>query len=85
MTIQQPEIPANSFRVTLELEDSAERLDVVLFSALTEQDQNQELKNISKGQFKKLFTDKKVLIKGQNAKAKSPVNHGTTFVDILLK
>ncbi len=85
MTIKQPELIENAFRVTLELEAQAERLDTVLFEALKDQDENQELKDISRGQFKKLFTNKKVLIKGQNAKAKSPVNDGTTFVDILLK
>ena len=84
MTVKQPAELENSFRVTLELEERAERLDVVLFEALKNQDQNEELKIISKGQFKKLFVDKKVLIKGQNAKAKSSVSNGTTFVDILL-
>jgi 23S rRNA-/tRNA-specific pseudouridylate synthase len=84
MTIKQPEEIENSFRITLNLEERAERLDTVLLEALKEQDQNQELKNISKGQFKKLFTEKKVLIKGQNAKPKSSVSDGTTFVDILL-
>lgn len=85
MTVKQPEEIKNAFRVTLELEERAERLDTVLLEALKNQDTNQELKEISKGQFKKLFVEKKVLIKGQNAKAKSPVNDGTTFVDILLK
>ncbi len=84
MTIQQPEKPENSFRITLELEDSGQKLDTVLFEALKAQDENLELKEISKGQFKKLFTEKKVLIKNQNAKLKSSINSGTTFVDILL-
>lgn len=84
MTIQQPEKPDNSFRVTIELEERSERLDTVLFSALKDQDENLELKEISKGLLKKLFVDKKVFIKGQKAKAKSPINNGTTYVDILL-
>lgn len=84
MTIQTPEKPDNSFRVTLELQDKESRLDLVLLKALANQEENIELKNISKTQFKKLFTDKRVLIKGQSAKAKSSVNSGTTFVDILL-
>jgi D-ribose pyranose/furanose isomerase RbsD len=84
MTIQTPEKPENSFRVTLELQDKEPRLDLVLLKALANQEENIEFKNISKTQFKKLFTDKRVLIKGQSAKAKSSVNSGTTFVDILL-
>lgn len=84
MTFKTPAIPDNSFRVTLELEQSNPRLDNILLEALRKQDDNEDLKVISKIQFKKLFVDKKVLIKGQSAKAKSPVNTGITFVDILL-
>tara|TARA_R110000868_G_scaffold258137_10_gene515424 strand:+ start:2724 stop:2984 length:261 start_codon:yes stop_codon:yes gene_type:complete len=84
MTYTIPTPPENSFRVTLELEAKAERLDYVLLEALKNQSENEALKQISKAQFKKLFTDKKVLIKGQNAKAKSPINSGTTYIDILL-
>lgn len=84
MTITTPEVPENSFRITLELETKAQRLDLVLLDALANQQDNKELASISKTQFKKLFTDKRVLIKGQSAKAKSAVNSGTTFVDILL-
>jgi hypothetical protein len=84
MTFKTPAIPENSFRVTLELEESKPRLDTILLEALRKQDENEELKVISKIQFKKLFVDKKVLIKGQSAKAKSPINTGTTCIDILL-
>ncbi len=84
MTYTIPTPPENSFRITLELESQADRLDSVLYDALKNQVENQELSNISKAQFQKLFTDKKVLIKGQNAKAKSPINSGTTYIDILL-
>jgi hypothetical protein len=84
MTFQAPAKPDNSFRVTLDLDNKQDRLDVVLLDALKKQDENEELKLISKIQFKRLFSDKKVLIKGQNAKAKSPVNSGVTYVDILL-
>ena len=83
MSVKEPEKPENSFRIKLELEQRAPRLDEVLLEALKGQDEDLELKEISKGQFKKLFVEKKVLIKGQNAKAKSPVNDGVTFVDIL--
>ncbi|MBH47132.1 MAG: hypothetical protein CME71_03075 [Halobacteriovorax sp.] len=79
-----PTPPENSFRITLELDARADRLDSVLLEALKKQSDNLALQEISKAQFKKLFTDKKVLIKGQNAKAKSPINSGTTYIDILL-
>lgn len=84
MTYKTPEQPENSFRITLELEDRADRLDHVLIEALHNQTENEELKEVSKAHMKRLFTDKKVLIKGQNAKPKSPINKGTTYIDILL-
>lgn len=84
MTYTIPTPPENSFRITLELQAKADRLDTVLFEALKQQTENEALNAISKAQFKKLFTDKKVMIKGQNAKAKSPINSGTTYIDILL-
>jgi hypothetical protein len=85
MTFKTPEVPENSFRVILELEERETRIDVILMDALKKQTENKELMSISKGQLKKLFTDKKVLIKGQSAKAKSAVSAGVTCVDILLK
>lgn len=84
MTYKIPEQPENSFRVTLELEKAEPRLDIVLMDALKKQDDNEALKEISKKKLKDLFTDKKVQIKGQSAKAKSPLNNGTTYIDILL-
>ncbi len=84
MTYKIPEQPQNSFRVTLELETKAERLDHVLMEALKAQTENEELSQVSKLHLKRLFTDKKILIKGQSAKAKSSVNTGTTYVDVLL-
>ncbi|MFT6633507.1 MAG: hypothetical protein ACJAS4_003478 [Bacteriovoracaceae bacterium] len=84
MTFKTPEVPENSFRVIIEVEDREPRLDTILFEALKAQNENDDLKNISKIQLKKLFTEKKVLIKGQSAKAKSGINAGKTFVDILL-
>ena len=79
-----PTQPANSLRVTLELPLKEDRLDYVLIDALKAQTENMEMAQISKAHLKKLFTEKKVFIKGQNAKAKSAVNSGTTYVDILL-
>ncbi len=84
MTYKIPEQPENSLRITLELESKQARLDIVLMEALKKQNENIELKEISKKKLKDLFTDKKVQIKGQSAKAKSPVNNGTTYIDILL-
>ncbi len=84
MTYKIPEQPDNSFRVTLELEASAPRLDVILMEALRSQTENEQLSQISKLHMKRLFTEKKVLIKGQSAKAKSSVNSGTTYVDVLI-
>jgi hypothetical protein len=84
MTYKIPEQPENSFRVALELEATAPRLDYVLMDALKKQTENEELNLISKAHLKRLFTDKKILIKGQNAKPKSTVNSGTTYIDILL-
>jgi hypothetical protein len=84
MTIKTPEIPENSFRITLELENNEVRLDTILLDSLRKQDENDELKAMSKTLLKKLVTQKKVLIKGQSAKAKSPIQAGTTYVDILL-
>jgi hypothetical protein len=84
MTYKIPVQPENSFRVTLELETAQDRLDIVLMEALKNQTDNEELKLISKAHLKRLFTEKKVLIKGQNAKQKSPINSGTTYIDILL-
>ncbi len=84
MTYTVPEKPENSFRVVIELETPEPRLDKVLMDALKKQNDNAELNLISKAHLKRLFTEKKVLIKGQNAKAKSTLNSGITYIDILL-
>ncbi len=84
MTYKIPEQPANSYRLTLDLSEREPRLDTVLLEALKNQDENETLKSISKAQLKKLFLEKKILIKGQNAKPKSTINSGITYIDILL-
>jgi hypothetical protein len=84
MNYKIPEQPENSFRLSIELETPQDRLDIVLLEALKQQSENKELSLISKTQFKKLFVEKKILIKGQTAKAKSPINSGLTYIDILL-
>ncbi|OIQ20988.1 MAG: hypothetical protein BM556_01355 [Bacteriovorax sp. MedPE-SWde] len=84
MTYKIPEQPENSFRITIELETAESRLDTVLLDALNKQTENESMQQMSKTKLKKLFVEKQILIKGQSAKAKSPLNSGTTFVDILL-
>lgn len=78
-----PEKPANSFRVTLNLDFPESRMDNVLLNALREQDENMTLKHISRGALKDLFTNKKIMIKGQRAKSNSSLAKGITYVDIL--
>lgn len=78
-----PEQPKNSFRITLVLNNKAPRLDSLLMEALRAQDRNDDLKRISRTVFKKLFNDKKILIKGQCAKPSSSIAAGTTYIDIL--
>lgn len=78
-----PERPANSFRIVLNLEYPESRMDNVLLNALREQDENETLKNISRGALKELFNQKKIMIKGQRAKSNSSLAKGITYVDIL--
>ena len=73
----------NSFRIVLELNSAQKRLDSVLLQALRDQNENINLKNISRVAFKELFKNSKVLIKGQNAKTSSSLAKGTTYIDIL--
>jgi hypothetical protein len=77
-----PEQPKNSARIVLELPYPESRLDSVLMRALRDQ-KNLNLRNISRAQFKQLFKDKKILIKGQPASPSSSLAKGTTYVDIL--
>jgi hypothetical protein len=78
-----PKKPAKSFRVTLEIHTRNARLDNTLLAALREQNENLDLKNISRTKFKELFIDKRIQIKGQNARPSSALNRGITYVDIL--
>jgi hypothetical protein len=80
-----PVQPKNSFRVVLEVFKAEKRLDNILLQFLREQDENIDLKNISRTEFKDLFKDGKVMIKGQKARTSSAVAKGVTYVDILLK
>ncbi len=78
-----PQRPPNSFRVILDLNTSGQRLDAILLKNLREQNQNIDLKNISRTTYKELFSSGKILIKGQRAKPSSTLAKGETFVDIL--
>ncbi|WPU64270.1 hypothetical protein [Peredibacter starrii] len=78
-----PPQPENSFRIALELEYPESRMDNVLLNALREQNENEKLKNISRGALKDLFNSKRIMIKGQRAKSNSSLAKGITYVDIL--
>ncbi len=78
-----PEKPSQSFRVTLNLDYPESRMDNVLLNALREQNENEDLKKISRAALKELFNEKKIMIKGQRAKSNSALAKGTTYVDIL--
>jgi hypothetical protein len=75
--------PKSSFRITLTLPTSVPRLDQVLLEELRKQDKNLTLKNISRTQFKTLFKEKRIRIKGQNAIPASALAQGTTEIEIL--
>ena len=77
-----PQAP-DSFRVVLDLNSPQKRLDNVLLLALREQKDNIDLKNISRTDFKELFKNGQILIKGQRAKTSSSVARGLTYVDII--
>lgn len=78
-----PEQPAGSFRITLNLDKSEDRMDNVLLNALRDQDENERLKAMSRSGLKDLFNQKKIFIKGQRAKSNSSLAQGITYVDIL--
>ncbi len=78
-----PAQPANSYRITLNLDHPEERMDNVLLAALREQEENDALRAISRAGLKKLFAESRILIKGQRAKSSSSLAKGITYVDIL--
>ncbi len=83
MTNPIPAQPKNSFRITLELNRSEKRLDSALLKALKEQNENLDLREISRTTYKTLFNEGKIQIKGQIARPSSAIAKGTTYVDIL--
>ena len=83
MTDHIPAKPANSARIVLTLNYPESRMDNVLLKACREQEENANLKIISRGALKALFTAGKIMIKGQRAKSSSALAKGTTYVDII--
>lgn len=75
--------PKNSTRVILELNYRESRLDNILIATMRNQSENLKLKNVSRTELKKLFSEGKIQIKGQRAKTSSAVAQGITYVDIL--
>ena len=78
-----PPRPPKSYRLVLELHRSEKRLDSVLLTALKSQNENLNLREISRTKMKELFTTGKIQIKGQRATPSSALAKGTTYVDIL--
>lgn len=82
-TTTTPALPANSFRIALNLDHAESRIDNILLNALRAQDENGDLKAMSRTLLKDLFATKRIMIKGQRAKSSSALAKGTTYVDIL--
>lgn len=78
-----PPRPPKSFRIVLELNRPERRLDNVLLAAIKGQNENLTLREVTRTEFKDLFKNGKILIKGQRATPSSAVAKGTTYVDIL--
>lgn len=78
-----PPRPPKSFRVTIELFKSAKRLDNVLLAALKAQNENLDLREITRTKYKELFTSGRIQIKGQKAGPSSSLAKGITYIDIL--
>lgn len=83
MTTSEPNKLANAFRISLNINFGGTRLDSALMEALRAQDENAELKTLSRAAFKDLFKNKRIQIKGQNAKPASELSKGITYIDIL--
>lgn len=78
-----PPLKAKAARIILDLPKSEKRLDAVLLKALREQNENLNLREISRTKFKELFATGRIQIKGQNARPSSALAKGLTYVDIL--
>lgn len=78
-----PPQPAKSIRIVLELKKAEKRLDTVLLRAIKAQNENLSLREITRTEFKELFNEGKIQIKGQKARPASGVAKGITYIDIL--
>lgn len=78
-----PPRPAKSARIVLNLNYPESRMDNTLLAACRAQEENANLKIISRGALKNLFNEGKIMIKGQRAKSSSSLAKGITYVDIL--
>ncbi len=83
MIDQIPPKPPKSFRIILDLTARVDRMDNTLITALKNQNENLDLRNISRQGLKTLFTEGRIQIKGQRAKPSSALAKGLTYVDIL--
>lgn len=77
-----PRVP-KAFRIILDLNRSEKRLDVVLLAAIKAQNEDLNLREISRTKYKELFTSGKIQIKGQRATPSSAIAKGITYVDII--
>ncbi len=78
-----PPRPPKSARIVLELYKAEKRLDGILLSAIKQQNDNLNLREISRVKYKTLFKEGKIQIKGQPARPTSAIAKGLTYVDIL--
>lgn len=78
-----PPKPPKSFRIVLELNRSEKRLDNVLLAAIKAQNEDLNLREITRTAYKDLFKEGKITIKGQRATPSSSVAKGITYVDIV--
>lgn len=78
-----PPQPPKSYRIVLELNRSERRLDNVLLAEIKKQNNNLNLREITRTKYKELFKTGKIQIKGQKAGPSSAVAKGVTYVDIL--
>ena len=78
-----PYQPANSFRIKLELTRPERRLDTILLQAIKAQNENLDLREVTRTTYKELFSTGKIQIKGQKARPSSSLARGITYVDII--
>jgi hypothetical protein len=78
-----PPKPANSYRIVLDLHQPQKRLDTILLQEFKIQNDDLKLKEVSRSKLKELFSEGKILIKGQRANPSSSLAKGITYVDIL--